>query len=123
MKMSVNIDRHIGAESFPNFPASRYFHRTMRCVDAKVGRWKNKLVSPLRRRSRSPTSRATVTPSQPSPSAANSFFAINSLGLQDQRRMVCKEWQDLPISQHCRGKTCARRFSIAVTAPVTDDVT
>jgi hypothetical protein len=25
MKMSVNIDQHIGAESFPSFPASRRF--------------------------------------------------------------------------------------------------
>jgi hypothetical protein len=38
MKVSVNINQHIGAESFPSFPASRRFIRTKRCVATKVAR-------------------------------------------------------------------------------------
>jgi hypothetical protein len=38
MKVLVNIDQQIGAESFPSFPASRRFRRTARCVATKVAR-------------------------------------------------------------------------------------
>jgi hypothetical protein len=39
MKVSVNINQHIGAESFPSFPASRRFRRTKRRAAAKVARF------------------------------------------------------------------------------------
>jgi hypothetical protein len=49
MKVSVNIDQQIGAESFPSFPASRRFNRNKRCVGAKVARSHGLTDDPPRR--------------------------------------------------------------------------
>ena len=38
MKVSLYIDQHIGAESFPGFPTSRRFNKTEPCVAEKVAR-------------------------------------------------------------------------------------
>jgi len=74
MKVSMNINQHIGAESFPSFPASRRFRGTSIASMQRLEDGTVKMTNPPRRRS--PTSGATVTPFQPSPNAANSLYSI-----------------------------------------------
>jgi len=49
MKVSVNLTQQIGAESFPNFPASRRFRRTKRRAGEKVVRSHGLTDDPPRR--------------------------------------------------------------------------
>jgi hypothetical protein len=88
MKVSMNINQHIEAESFPSFPASR---RSREASAASVARWHG-LDDPPRQCP--PTSvnvrqcpEQPLTPFHLSPGAAKSSYGIKSLGIYEQRRI------------------------------------